>query len=358
MVTQAVGRATLTVLALIALVLTVVVIRPFGGAIFMAAVLAGASFPLYARLTALLRGRRNLSSAIVTIGVVIAILLPLAWVAAVLVKEVAQAVAWVRSALEAGGVDALISYLPNGLQTRLREFLDALPEVDTFIQRYAGRVPSVVGAVGDVLSATFGALLQLVAWLIAFFFLLTDGPRLVSWLERAIPLEPGRFRELLDAFRRVTRAVLMSTLATAVIQSLVALAGYLLARVPQPVFFSVITFVFALVPAVGAAFFVVAVAAVLLATGHPVAAIFLGFWGLFVVGLIDNVAKPYLIRGGTEIHGVVVFFALLGGLAALGPVGLVAGPLIVAFLLAVVRIYSRDNGHEREASRSRDGSTS
>ena len=69
-------------------------------------------------------------------------------------------------------------------------------------------------------------------------------------------------------------------------------------------------------------------------------AIFMVAWALLVVGLIDNVVKPLLIKGGVEMHGVVVFFALLGGLAAFGAVGLIAGPLVVAFFIAIGRTYS------------------
>ena len=61
------------------------------------------------------------------------------------------------------------------------------------------------------------------------------------------------------------------------------------------------------------------------------------------MGLIDNVVKPYLIRGGIELHGAVVFFALLGGLSYFGPVGLIAGPLVVSFFLAVIRMWDRDD---------------
>jgi predicted PurR-regulated permease PerM len=77
--------------------------------------------------------------------------------------------------------------------------------------------------------------------------------------------------------------------------------------------------------------------------GHPVSALFLVLWGILAVGLIDNIVKPYLIRGGIELHGAVVFFALLGGLAYFGPVGLIAGPLVVSFFLAVVRMWDRDD---------------
>ena len=56
----------------------------------------------------------------------------------------------------------------------------------------------------------------------------------------------------------------------------------------------------------------------------------------------DNLVKPLLMRGRMEVHGAVIFFALLGGLAMFGPVGLVAGPLILSFFLAVVRMCQRD----------------
>jgi predicted PurR-regulated permease PerM len=100
---------------------------------------------------------------------------------------------------------------------------------------------------------------------------------------------------------------------------------------------------------VGAAIVCLAAAVLLLATGHPVAALVLALWGITVVGLSDNVIKPLLVKRGLHMHGAIVFFSLLGGLAFFGAIGLLLGPLIVAFFLSVVRIYERDYGrpHER-----------
>jgi predicted PurR-regulated permease PerM len=86
----------------------------------------------------------------------------------------------------------------------------------------------------------------------------------------------------------------------------------------------------------------VGAALILLATGHPYMAGFLAVWGLVVVGLIDNVAKPYLIKGDLEMHGAVVFFALIGGIGAFGMVGLLVGPLAVAMMLTLLGMYRRD----------------
>jgi predicted PurR-regulated permease PerM len=182
----------------------------------------------------------------------------------------------------------------------------------------------------------------IVMMLIALFFLLIDGPALVEWLVEVAPLAPGHSRELMTEFRKVTVAVLVSSLATAAIQAGVALVGYLIAGVPHVLFFTFFTFVLAFVPAVGAGGAGLAAAALVFFRGHAGRALFLAAWALFAVGLSDNVVKPYLIRGGVAIHGAVVFFALLGGLAVFGPIGLLLGPLVIAFFLASVRIARRD----------------
>jgi predicted PurR-regulated permease PerM len=197
---------------------------------------------------------------------------------------------------------------------------------------------------GNVVSATGSALLHTALTLVALYFLLLDGPALVEWLNEAIPLKRGQVSELLHEFRRVTVTVLVSTIATGAVQSLVAVGGYLVAGVPNPLFFGITTFVVSLVPFLGATVMVLTLGAVELVTGHTGAGIFLLAWGLGVVGVIDNVVKPLFIRGGVPIHGAVIFFALLGGLAAFGPIGFLVGPLAIAFVVAVVRMYRRDFG--------------
>ena len=86
-----------------------------------------------------------------------------------------------------------------------------------------------------------------------------------------------------------------------------------IAQVPSPIFFATVTFLAAFIPAVGAAVVSLVAAFLLYVTGHPYVAIFLAVWGLVIVGLVDNVIKPLLIKRGMEIHGVVVFFAFVGG---------------------------------------------
>ena len=197
------------------------------------------------------------------------------------------------------------------------------------------------------LSATAQALFQAAMMLIALFFFLTDGRRLVDWIDARVPLKPGQFRALLEDFRQTSVSVLVATLGTALFQTVTGFVGYLIARAPNLLFLSLLTFVFALIPAAGGAVMVVGVAVVLMVTGHLVAGIFLAAWGIVVVSIADNFARPYLLKGGMELHGGLVFFALIGGLAAFGWIGLVIGPLILTFLVAVLKLYRREFAAEQ-----------
>lgn len=339
------ARLSLAVLAALAVVLTVLMVRPFATALFVAAVLAAALHPFQERLARLLGGRRTVAAGVVTLILVVAVLGPVATLVAFLVKQVGQGLHWAREALRSQGLEGLMNPLPQFLHDPLRDLLATLPqgteEIQALLEKEGARAAA---AIGSVVSATGTALVQAILFLVAFFFLLVDGAALVRWAKEALPLKPGQAAELFEDFRRVTVAVLASTIATAGAQAAMALLGYAVAGVPNALFFGFVTFLVALVPIGLATLMVVGLAILKVATGHLAAGIFLAAWAVGVVATIDNVVKPLLMQRGLAIHPVVIFFAFIGGLSAFGPVGLLLGPLAVAFLIAVARLYRRDYG--------------
>jgi predicted PurR-regulated permease PerM len=345
------ARRLLVFLVLLAIALTAVIVRPFWEAIFLGAVLAAALGPAMAWLTARVRGRRGLAAGLITAALLLTVLLPLAGVGAVVVAQLSEGVKWLRQTIEGEGVWGLVQRLPGPVEHGVRRVLDLVPDPQKQIQSVAGQGSGqAAAAVGGALAATGSVLFQAAMLLIAFFFFLVDGPALVAWLDARVPLRPGQFRTLIAEFRRTSVSVLVSTLGTAAVQTGVSLVGYLIARAPNIVFLTAATFILALIPALGGAFVVVAVALLVMATGHMVAGLFLVVWGVVVVSLADNVARPYLLKGGMELHGGLVFFALLGGLAVFGGVGLVLGPLVLTFLVSVVEIYRREFGGNPQAT--------
>jgi predicted PurR-regulated permease PerM len=343
------AQRLLVFLVLAAVALTVILVRPFWVALFLGAVFAATLRPAMEWLTRQFRGRRQPAAALLTLGVLLAVVLPLAGLGAALVREVLNGIQWLREALASEGVWGLIQRLPGPAEELAGRILEAIPEPEEVLRQLASQGGQAAAAVGGVLAATGSAVFQTVMFLIALFFFLVDGGRFVTWIDAQVPLRPGQFRALLEDFRKTSGSVLVATLATAGIQTATALVGYLIARAPNPLFLGILTFVIALVPALGGAFMVVATGILLFATGHPIAGGFLVIWGAAVVSLVDNVARPYLLKGGMQLHGGVVFFALLGGLAVFGGVGLLIGPLVVTFLIAALRLYRREFGSPGEA---------
>ena len=187
------------------------------------------------------------------------------------------------------------------------------------------------------------SLLQVFLMLIAFYFLLLDGHALVLWLADVLPLRAVHVLELVREFRDVSVAVMVSTILTSLVQSAAALLSFLLLLdVPTAAFMTIITFFFGLLPMVGASVVPFLLSIWLFFEGRHGPALFLLLWSVLVVGLMDNVLKPLLMKGRIQLHEAVIFFSLLGGLAVFGPVGVLIGPLIVSLHVATVRIYRRD----------------
>jgi len=337
------ARRFLFALLVATLALVAYVAWPIAEALFLAAVLAVALAPAQKRLARWLRGRRQASSAILVVAVLLLVIGPILAMSAVAVREATGGVRFLIETVRSEGTSGLVQRLPAPLDEYATRALAYLGDLDaTLNSQVKQQGPKAATAVGAALAATGSLLFQLAMMLIALFFMLVSGRELVAWIDGASPLRRGQTRELLEDCRKVSYAVLYSTLITAGVQTLAALVGYLIAGVPHAMFFTGVTFFFALIPAIGAATVCVGAALILLATGHPYIAGFLAVWGVVVVGLIDNVAKPYLIKGDLEMHGAVVFFALVGGIGAFGMVGLLVGPLAVAMMLTLLRMYRRD----------------
>src|SRR5215470_19762355 len=229
----------------LALVLLWAIVRPFWSSLFLAAVLAGVFSGLQRRFARRLGGRAGLSAGLLTLLVLLAIVLPFGGIAGVLTKEIIQVINSIRGAIQEFGVEGLVERLPDPLQSLAQNALQNFGVGEggqSWMQVLQSQSGKAATAVTTFLSATSRAVVEAILMLIAFYFLLTDGHRLVAWLERVAPLPPGRFRSYLTEFRGITRAVVLSTVGTGAVQAVAALVGYLIARVPNAIFLTLVTF--------------------------------------------------------------------------------------------------------------------
>jgi predicted PurR-regulated permease PerM len=336
-----------TLLLAVAVVLLGYVVRPIASALLLAATFAGVLWPAHRRFARILRGRPALSAAAFVLAMVLLLVGPALGFVTFAINEGGKGAAFVARMARSASIGDVLGHLPPSIGDPARQLLDRLPVEDEALtaklkQEVTAQGANAAAAVGATLSATGSFLFQAAMMLIAFYFLLLQGDQLVAWIDGLSPLEPGRTRELLVEFKRVAYSVILSTVVTSAVQAVAALIGFFIARVPHALFFAALTFLAAFIPAVGAGSICLTVALLVFLTGHPYAALFLALWALIVVSLVDNLVKPLLIKAGMQMNGAVVFFALIGGLAAFGGIGLLLGPLIVSLLLSLLRMYQRD----------------
>jgi len=342
--TELSARRFLLLLLVASTLLVALVAWPLASALLVAAVLGIVLAPLQQSFARLLRGRPKLAATLIVLAVLILVIGPLVALSAVVVNEVTAGIKFVVSTVRGEGFEGLLHRLPAPLERLANEALAALGDVGQFIEANIGaQAGKAASAVGTALAATGAFVVQAALMLLALFFLLVGGGDLLAWLDEVSQLGRAHTRELIVEFRKVSYAVIVATLISAAAQAIAALIGYIVTEVPHPFFFAGLTFFAALVPG-GAPSVCMFAGLIVLVNGHPYTALFLVGWALLVVSMVDNFVKPYVMKGDVEMHGGVLFFALIGGLAAFGITGLLLGPLAVALFLAILRIYRRDYG--------------
>jgi predicted PurR-regulated permease PerM len=186
-------------------------------------------------------------------------------------------------------------------------------------------------------------LIGLVVTIVAFFYFLADGPRMLAAVTRLVPLDIRHQWQLLEEFEEISRAVVTATLLAAAVQATLGGLGYAVAGVPNVFLLTLLTFVLSMVPLLGAAsVWLPACLYLLFFTKNTWAAAGLAAWGLLVVSTIDNVIKPLVLQGQSKLHPLLALLSVLGGVAALGPIGIFVGPIAVAFLQAALTMLAAE----------------
>ena len=174
------SRLVLGVLVLVALLLMAGVVLPLASALLFAAVLAGALHPWLVWLAGRLGGRRQAAAVILTVCVVVLLVVPVTLLTVSIGAQVVEGGAFVRETLRDRGLPGLVASLPASLKPMANWVLGKLPvhgeEIGALAQNHTGEAAR---AVGGVVRATTGIVVQVAMMVVAFYFLLLDGPALV-----------------------------------------------------------------------------------------------------------------------------------------------------------------------------------
>ncbi len=318
----------LSVLTAVALALCVWIGEPFLRPILVAFLMAVVFHPVHARIEARLR-RPSLAAGLSLLVVMALIAAP----SVLLGTSLAQELVHLRDVVRGSGtgMDDVFAWIDRGVAWAGQYIdvsgFDARAEISERLGSFSG---SLVSGAGRVLGNIGSFLMNLTIALFTLFFLLRDGGRAKNLLIRAMPLETSRSEALLNGIGETVTASMFGTVAVAAAQGFLTGLMFAFLGLPAPVLWGAVATFTSLIPVVGAGAVWIPGALVLGLSGSWVKAAILAGWGAGVVGMVDNFLRPYLLAGRVQMHPLVLFFALLGGVQAFGLLGLFAGPVIVA----------------------------
>ena len=306
--------------------LVFLVFQPFLAPLAWAVVLVVVSYPIYARLAR--KCGATLAATVSTVGVILILIVPALLVTGAFIHQGVGAVQEVQQQIQSGHFSWV-----NDLWLRIQaRFPDANPgNLTTVIHRYADAGASYLGSrLGAVLRNTAVFLFHLTVMILAMFYLFRDGDSIVARLREVLPFEKTHRDRMIDETRELILASVTSSLVAAVAHGVLGGLAFGLTGIRAPIFWGVMMGFFSLIPVVGSALIWVPAAISLMVDGHIGMGIALMIFCSVIVGLVDNIIRPWMISGRAEMGGLVVFVSVLGGISVFGMLGVVLGPIVVA----------------------------
>jgi predicted PurR-regulated permease PerM len=318
----------------------ILIFVPFMRPIAWAAFLAFLLYPLNLRLRRRFSGR-GLAAGILSLLAPLVILLPLSALSIEFVAQVSALLQKLQKSADALDIKSLSDLQQFPWIARMNEWLHShtgfsAEQIQAWLLSGTREVLKDAASMGGgFFLGALGSLLGFAIMLFLLFFFVRDGDSMLLRARRLIPLDEARKERLFRQLSDVTRAIVIGTSMTALLQGILVGIGFKICSLPSPVVFGVLAALLSMLP-VGGSALVWAPAAIWLFIDHRWGyGVFMLIWG-FLLSSLDNVVRPILISGRAKISALAVFIGVLGGIPAFGPIGFIAGPVLLSLALALI----------------------
>ena len=337
----------LNVLLLLVSIGFLAILWPFWGTIMWGIIIAMSFKPMYLKLLPKFKNNHNRAAVATLLIVLIIVILPLGIIAGILTKQIAGIVLQFQNGNINLGMylhqmfDALPSFVTNFLKhLGLDDFNAFQAKLVSLLAQGSQAIASQTISIGQ---NTFDFVMNVCVSLYLAFFLIRDGDPIRVAIKRALPLNAVHKKELADKFTTVIRATVRGNLIVAIVQGALGGLAFWFLGISAALVWAVLMAFASLLPAVGAALIWIPVAIYLTAVGLTWQAVALTLFGVFVIGLVDNLLRPQLVGRDTGMPDYLVLITTLGGMGLFGINGFVIGPSIAAMFIAVWHIHIQKN---------------
>lgn len=325
-------------------------VKPFLSAVLAGAIIAYTFYPFYKLVNRFIK-RENLSAFLVSIFIILLITIPLVFLVDNMASESRFFYLRAKQRLATGEI--------FDFECGQGKFCFVLDKVKDMITSQSFRAYAedaisrfsnfVLEQASEFVFALPGVFLQMFVAFFVSFYLFKDGTKLMTRLKKILPLKPQFQKEIFRKIDQITYAVIYGSIIIALIQGSLGAIGFFIFGISSPILWGILMSIFALIPFLGtaviwgpAALFLIIDGLASGETGILIKGIGLLIYGIVVVSSIDNLLKPRLIGKKASVHPVLVLVGVLGGMAFLGFVGFIIGPLILALFEAFLEIYEKE----------------
>ena len=334
------------------------ILEPFLPVLLWATVLVIVFYPAYVWWRARLR-RDSLAALVTTLLVIFTIIVPIIGVSSAVIGQLQGAASVAQ--------DQVTGLLGDPQQAaRLQEALDWVnrytgldtTELKKSAQQAAAAISqALVQGTISVLGGAFGFLLSTFFVMFTMYYLFRDGEAAVEVLRSMLPLDRAKSEALVRRTGDIVSASVFGVVVIAVVQGGLGGLMFWILGLPSPLVWGVVMVVLATIPMLGTFLVWVPAAIFLAVTGHLAKAAVLTFWGAVVIGMADNLLRPRLVGDRAQMHELLIFFSVLGGLQVFGVLGILLGPVVVAIGLALLEAFRATDDPEAAEAMRESGAT-
>ena len=316
-------------------VLAFFIFKPYIGPIFLAAIIAIASHPFYKKLLKIFGGKSSLASFFAVLVILAIVLVPAIFIGLALFKE--TAVFYGNVAFWQTGGEDFLSAAAKFIENKISFFS---PDFSVDLAGYlSGFANWIVGHIDTFFSSFLKVLIGLLLMIISLFYFLKDGERIVKRLVFVSPLADSYDEQIMKRVGLAINSIVRGSLVIALVKGFLTALGFAIFGVPGPILWGATSALASFIPVVGSSIVIIPAILYLFITSSYAGAIGFAVWGIALIGLSDNLLSPILMKKGMHIHPFIILLSIFGGLGLFGPVGFIAGPVILSLLFALFDIY-------------------
>ena len=324
-----------SIILIVLIVLTFLLLKPILLSIIVGIILAYILSPIYNWLYKKIKSK-NLSASIICLFLIILIIIPFWFLTPIIVNQ---------------SLRLYIAVQQIDVVTPLKLIFPSFFISDSFTEEVAGMIHSFLVKMANYLVNSFTNLilnfptlfLRALVVFFTFYFVIRDKEELLEYIKGLLPFSKEVEKKLFDSSKGITSAVIYGQVIVGILQGMIVGVGFIIFQVPNAFLLTILAAMISILPLLGPYLVWVPVVIYLFIAGNTFSAIGVSLFGL-ISSIIDNFLRPLIVSRRTKLHSSVVLIGMVGGLFMFGVLGLILGPLILAYMLIILELYRNKKG--------------